>query len=208
MNQIYKIIFLLLSTTILLFSCSKTESRWNDRARKIVEQNYYVYEPNPLYMEEANKINELFRNALTNRNKLAEQERKKIHHEAMVKCGENEESGSEANDEPAVEDSVDERRDLIQHSICMSTAALVSEPNEALEYFRNARAILTNGTDGKAHEFLEEEYSATYVLEILYLREHNILKDENKKSAISAVNKLSNLSAESRKPIIEVIENL
>jgi hypothetical protein len=208
MSKIYKIIVFLICISLLLLSCSKKESPWPDRARQIVEKSYYVYEPNPLYKDEAQKINDLFHYALANRNNLDAQEQKKIHREAMAQCGENEEPGLGADDEQAIEDSVDERRDLIKYSVCMSTAALVSEPNEALLDFRKARSILTNGTNGKAHELLEEEYSATVMLEVLYLRDHNILKGENKQSAVNAINKFSNLSLASRKTIIEVIDNL
>lgn len=145
---------------------------------------------------------------MATRNRLNAQEQKKIYIKIVAQCGENSKSGMRVHDEAAMEDSVDERRGLMKHSICLSTAALVSKPNVARQYFKNARELLTNVADGKAHELLEEESSATFILEILYLREHNILKDENKKSAISAINKLSNLFSESKKPLIEVINNL
>ncbi len=202
MVNMNKTIILLLSVLLLTLSCSQKESVWTDRAVEIVASKYYVYEPNPLYQDEAEKINKLFKYVLINRNKLSSEEKKKICNQALSQSSKTDTLQSEAEEEPALEDSVDERRALLSRSVLLSTAALVSAPNEALEYTKNARRLLINVADGKPHELLEEEYAMTFILEILILRE------EDKKVVISSINKLSNLPLDTKKPVIEIIKNL
>jgi len=203
----YKKPILLLTMIVLASSCTNKETDRVDRAIKIVETSYYVYEPNPMYKEDARKVNELFLYTLRNRNKLGVDEQRKIYNQAMSQSGKDA-LVAEAEDDQAIEDSVDERRGLITQSICLSTAALVSAPDDAIQYFNDARGLLTNDVDGSAHEYLEEEYSATFILEILYLHEHNMLRDEDKRVAVKAINELSSLSSASKRTIVEIIANL
>lgn len=86
----------------------------------------------------------------------------------------------------------------------MSTAALVSEPKEALKYFERAKESLNEG--GKTSESMEDAYSALLVLESLYLSEHKSLNDANKKTMISQINRFGTLSKESKESFIKVIQ--
>jgi hypothetical protein len=155
-----------------------------------------VYEPNPIYLDEAKKLNELFLYALNNRNKLDSNERKNIYSKVMGLDEENEE-------ESALEDAVDVNREMMRESIAMSTAALVSEPKKALNYFERAKESLNES--GKTSESMEDEYSALLVLESLYLSEHKLLNDANKKAMIGTINSFNNLS-KSKDSFIGVIQ--
>jgi hypothetical protein len=156
-----------------------------------------MYEPNPTHSEEAKKLNELFRYALNNRNKLEPSERKNIYVKSMALNKENE--GAES----AIEDAVDQNRILMRGSITMATAALVSEPKEALKLFERAKEYLNES--GKAGETVENEYSALLVLEALYLSEHKLLDDANKKTMIKTINSFVNLSTPLKASFVEVI---
>jgi hypothetical protein len=180
----------------LLIGCTKSKPRPIDRAIKIINENYYVYEPNPLYLDSANEINELFKNALINRDKLSADEKQRIYSKAVALC--------ETADESALEDAVAESREMMRGSLCMSTAAIVSQPEKALNYFESARRSLTR--NGIPDEFMEDSYSATFVLEVLYLYEHKMLTSANKDVAVSTINKFTHLSKTSQAAFIEVIK--
>jgi hypothetical protein len=158
-----------------------------------------VYEPNPLHASEAKGINELFRYSLINRNKLDSHEQKSIYSKAMALYDANDEA------ESVLEDAVDVNRLMIRKSICMSTAAMVSQPKEAQNYFYRAKESLDEG--GKTNEFMEDDYSAILVLEALYLSEHKLLNDENKKVMINKVISFSHLSRKSKDSLAEVIRD-
>jgi hypothetical protein len=157
-----------------------------------------VYEPNPIYLDEAKKLNDLFIYALNNRNKLESTERKNIYSKSMTSYEENDEA------ESAVEDAVDENRLMIKKSITMSTAALVSDPKEGLKYFERAKESLNEG--GKTSESMEDAYAALLVLECLYLSEHKLLNDVDREDMISTINSFSNLSKKSKESFIGVIK--
>jgi hypothetical protein len=179
-------------------SCTKNKPQQADRAVQIITESYYVYEPNPIYLDEAKEINELFRYSLNNRNTLNSNEQKNIFSKATALYGENDEA------EAALEDAVDENRIMIRKSISMSVAAMVSEPKEALKYFERAKVSLNE--DGRTNEFMEDDYSAILVLEALYLSEHKLLNDKNKEAMISTINSFSHLSKKSREDFIDVIK--
>lgn len=178
-------------------SCTKEKPGPTARAMQIITENYYVYEPNPIYLDEANTLNELFHYSLNNRNKLNPDERKNIHAKAADLYEENGEAGS------AVEDAVDEDRLMTRKSIALSVAALMSEPKEALKYFERAKESLSEG--GKPSESMEDEYSALLVLEALYLSEHKSLNNANRKAMISVINSFDNLS-KNKESFIGVIQ--
>lgn len=197
MKKTITLVILILCLSCFLISCTKEKPRPTARAIQIITENYYVYEPNPIYLDEAKNLNELFSYALNNRNKLESTEQKKIYSKVMALYEENDEA------ESALEDAVDESRLMIRKSITMSTAALVSEPKEALKYFERAKESLNEG--GKTSESMEDAYSALLVLEGLYLSEHKMLNDANKKSMISTISSFSNLSEKSKESFIGVI---
>jgi hypothetical protein len=182
----------------LLISCTKEKPRPTARAIQIITENYYVYEPNPIYLDEAKNLNELFSYALNKRNKLESTERKNIYSKSMTSYEENDEA------ESAVEDAVDENRLMIKKSITMSTAALVSDPKEGLKYFERAKESLNEG--GKTSESMEDAYAALLVLECLYLSEHKLLNDVDREDMISTINSFSNLSKKSKESFIGVIK--
>ncbi len=197
MKKTFDIAFMALCLFCLLMSCTKERPRPTARAIQIITENYSVYEPNPLYLDEAKEINELFRHSLINRNKFDSNEQKNIRSKAISLYQENDEA------ESALEDAVDENRIMIRKSISMSIAAMVSEPKEALKYFERAKESLNEG--GRTNEFMEDDYSAILVLEALYLSEHKLLNDENKRAMINAISSFSRLSEESRGSYIEII---
>jgi hypothetical protein len=197
MNKTINIALLILSLICLLMSCTKEKPRPTARAIQIITDIYYVYEPNPLYTDEAKEINELFWYSLINRNKLDSNERKNIYSKAMTLYEENDEA------ESALEDAVDINRLMIRKSICMSIAAMVSQPKEAQNYFDRAKDSLSEG--GRTNEFMEDSYSAILVLEALYLSEHKFLNDENKKAMINTVISFSHLSKKSKESLTEII---
>jgi hypothetical protein len=198
MKKTTTLVIFILCLSCFLISCTKEKPRPTARAIQIITENYYVYEPNPIYLDEAKNLNELFSYALNKRNKLESTERKNIYSKSMTLYEENDEA------ESALEDAVDENRLMIRKSITMSTAALVSEPKEALKYFERAKESLNEG--GKTSESMEDAYSALLVLEGLYLSEHKLLNDANKKAMISTINSFSNLSKKSRESFIGVIQ--
>jgi hypothetical protein len=198
MKKTTTLVIFILCLSCFLISCTKEKPRPTARAIQIITENYYVYEPNPIYLDEAKNLNELFSYALNKRNKLESTERKNIYSKSMTLYEENDEA------ESALEDAVDENRLMIRKSITMSTAALVSEPKEALKYFERAKESLNEG--GKTSESMEDAYSALLVLEGLYLSEHKLLNDANKKAMISTINSFSNLSKKSKESFIGVIQ--
>jgi hypothetical protein len=198
MKKTSDIALIALCLSCLLISCTKNKPRQADRAVQIITESYYVYEPNPIYLDEAKEINELFRYSLINRNKLNSNEQRNIFSKAAALYGENDEAGS------ALEDAVDESRIMIRKSISMSIAAMVSEPKEALKYFERAKESLNEG--GRTNEFMEDDYSAILVLEALYLSEHKLLNDKNKEAMINTISGFSHLSRKSKEDFIDVIK--
>jgi hypothetical protein len=198
MKKSIAIVLFILCLSWLLMSCTKEKHRPTARAVQIITENYYVYEPNPIYLDEAKNLNELFLYAINHRNKLDAKERKNIYFKVMALYEENNEA------ESTLEDAVDENRVMIRESIAMSTAALVSEPKEALKHFERAKESLNEG--GKTSESMEDAYSALLVLESLYLSEHKLLNDASKKAMISTINSFSNLS-KSKDSFIGVIQD-
>ncbi len=201
MKKILVLFLLLFCISITITSCTKKEPRETDSAIQLILKSYYLDEPNPSYKDQAKELNDLFRYALINRNKIDTGEQKTVYAKAKTLC-------KKDDDEEAVEDAVDERRIMLKESICMSTVALVTPSKEALKYYNDARNALASGADRTAHELLEEEYAATVLLELLYLSEHNMIKSKNRESSVTAINKLSNISVKDREPFIEVIRNL
>lgn len=197
MKKVLLTLFLLCLSCFLTY-CTKEKPRPTARAIEIITENYYVFEPNPTYSDEAKNLNELFRYALNNRNKLEPAERKNIYSKSMSLYEENDEA------ESAIEDAVDQNRLMIRESITMATAALVSEPEEAMKYFERAKESLNEG--GKTSESMEDEYSALLVLETLYLSEHKSFNDTSKKAMISTINGFGNLSKKSKESFIGVIQ--
>jgi hypothetical protein len=191
-------LFIIICLSCLSIGCTKNKPRPIDRAVKIINENYYTYEPNPLYLDSAKEINELFRNALINRDKLSADEKQSIYSKAL--------SLFETNDESKPEDAVDEAREMIRGSMCLSTAAIVSQPEVALNYFESAKRSLTR--NGIPDEFMEDSYSAILVLEVLYLYDHKMLTKTNKDIAINTVNKFSHLSKQAQAAFTEVIKEI
>jgi hypothetical protein len=189
----------ILYVSCFLTHCTKEKPKPTVRAIGIITENYYMYEPNPTYADEAKNLNGLFHYALNNRNKLDPTERKNIYSKSMSMYEENDEA------ESAIEDAVDQNRLMIKASITMATAALVSEPEEAMKYFELAKESLNEG--GKPSESMEDEYSALIVLEALYLSEHKSLNDTSKKAMISKINSFDSLSKKSKESFIGVIQD-
>lgn len=189
----------ILCLSCFLTHCTKEKPRPTARAIEIITENYYVYEPNPTYSDEAKNLNELFRYTLNNRNKLEPIERKSIYSKSMRLYEENDEA------ESAMEDAVDQNRLMIRESITRATAALVSTPEEARKYFKRAKESLNES--GKPSESMEDEYSALLVLEALYLSEHKSFDDTSKKVMISTINSFGNLSKKSKETFIGVIQD-
>ena len=200
MKKTIALVILMLCLSCFLTNCTKEKPRHAARAIQIITENYYVYEPNPIYSEEAKNLNELFSYALKNRNKLEPVERKDIYSRSMALYEVNE--GAESG----LEDSVDENRVMIRKSIAMSTAALVSEPKEAVKCFERAKESLSGG--GKTSESMVDAYSGLLVLEGLYLSEHKLLDDAGKRAMISTINSFGNLSRKSKESFIGVIRGL
>ena len=189
----------ILCLSCLLTHCSKEKPKPTARAIEVVTDNYYVYEPNPTYLAEAKKLNELFHYTLNNRDRLAPAERNNIYSKSMGIYEENDET------ESAIEDAVDQNRLMIRESITMATAALVSDPKEAMQCFERAKESLNEG--GKTSDSMEDEYSALLVLEALYLSEHNLFNEASKKAMISKINNFGNLSKKSKESFIGAIQN-
>jgi hypothetical protein len=187
---------IIICLSCLSIGCTKNKPRPIDRAVKIINENYYAYEPNPLHLDSANEINELFKNALINRDKLSTDEKQRIYSKVIALC--------ETIDESELEDAVDESREMMRGSLCMSTAAIVSQPEKALNYFESAKRSLTR--NGITDEFMEDSYSAILVLEVLYLYEHKMLTTTNKDVAINTINKFAHLSKTSQAAFIEVVK--
>jgi hypothetical protein len=199
MKKAIALAVIVLCLSCFLNSCTKEKPRPTARAMQIITENYHVYEPNPIYLDEANTLNELFRYSLNNRNKLNPDERRNIHTKATALYEENDEAGS------AVEDAVDENRLMIRESIALSVSALVSEPKEALKYFELAKESLNEG--GKTSESMEDEYSALLVLEALYLSEHKSLSNASRKAMISTINSFDTLSKDKKGSFIALFRN-
>jgi hypothetical protein len=198
MKKTITLIIFMFCLSCILISCTKEKQRPTALAIQIITENYYVYEPNPIYLDKAKNLNELFIYALNNRNKLESTERKNIYSKSMSLYEENNKA------ESALEDAVDENRLMIRKSITMSTAALVSEPKEALKYFERAKESLNE--DGKTSESMEDVYAALLVLEGVYLFEHKLLNDAERKDMISTINNFSTLSKKSKESFIGVIK--
>lgn len=196
MNKTFNIAFLILGLACLLMSCTKEKPRPTARAIQIITDTYYVYEPNPLYLNEAKKINELFRHALINRNTLKSDERQKIYSMAVA--------AYEAYDESALEDAVDEARMMMQKSLSMATAAVVGKPEVALKCFETAKVSLNR--DDRTDALMEDQYSALLILELLYLSEHKMLKEIDKEGAIITMNKFTHLPKRSKDIFIELVK--
>jgi hypothetical protein len=94
MKKTSDIALIALCLSCLLISCSKDKPRQADRAVQIITESYYIYEPNPIYLDEAKEINELFRYSLINRNTINSNEQKNIFSKATALYGENDEAGS------------------------------------------------------------------------------------------------------------------
>lgn len=175
----------------------RTSSEIASRAIQVINENYFVYEPNPTYSDETKKLNELFRHVLNNRNKIDLSERKNI----LTKSISFYEDNGEA--ESAIEDAVDQNRLMMRESITMAIAALVSEPNEARKYFVRAKESLNEG--GKASDTMEDTYSALLVLEGLYLSEHQMFNAADKIAMINTVNNFGNVSSKTKASFIGVV---
>ncbi len=161
------------------------------RAIQVINENYFVYEPNPIYSDEAKNMNEQFRDVLNNRNKIDPSERKNILSKSMSFYEENNEA------EAAIEDAVDQNRLMMRESFTMAIAALVSEPNDARKYFERAKESLNEG--GKTSDTMEDAYSALLVLEGLYLSEHQMFNASDRNAMINTVNSFGNLSSSRRR---------
>lgn len=196
MKKTATIAIAILFLTGILLSCTKEKPRPTARAVQIILDTCSVYEPNPLYADEAKEINELFRRSLVNRDKLRPDELQGIYSQAIALY--------ELNDVSEFEDSVDAWRIMMRRSVCMAAAAVVSQPDEAIKYFDAAKGVLNQ--DGKVDELMEDRYSALLVLEILYLHEHKLLKATNKESARAAINNFTHISRKTKDGFVEVVK--
>jgi ribonucleotide reductase alpha subunit len=203
-NRIIWIVAIIAAILIPVFAkyrdMRKTSSEITSRAIQVINENYFVYEPNPTYADETNNLNKLFRYVLNNRNKIDPTERKNILSKSMSFYGENDET------ESAIEDAVDQNRLMMRESITMAIAALVSEPNEAKKYFERAKESLNEGE--KTSDRMEDTYSALLVLEGLYLSEHQMFNAADKIAMINTVNNFGNLSSKSKDSFIGVLQEL
>lgn len=182
----------ILCLTGILLSCTKEKPRPAARAVQIILDTYSVYEPNPLYADEAKEINELFRRSLVNRDKLSPDERQGIYSQAIALY--------ELNDVSEFEDSVDKARIMMRRSVCMATAAVVSQPEKTIKYFDVAKGALNQ--DG----LMEDQYSALLVLEMLYLYEHKMLKETKKESVLITINNFTHISKKTKDGFVEVVK--
>jgi len=202
-NKIIWIVAIIAAILIPVFAkyrdVRKTSSDITTRAIQLINDNYFVYEPNPIYSDDAKNLNDQFHYVLNNRNKIATAERKNILSKAMSFYEQNDEA------EEAIEDAVDQKRLMMQKSITMAIAALVSEPNEAKKYFERARESLNEG--GKTSDTMEDTYSALLVLEGLYLSEHRMFSAADKTAMINSVNKFNNVSGKSKASFIGVLQD-
>jgi hypothetical protein len=197
MARTITLVSLIFCLSYIIISCTKEKPKLTARAIQVITENYCLYEPNPTHSDEAKKLNEMFRYALNNRSKLEPSERKNIYIKSMALSKENDEA------ESAIEDAVDQNRFIMRGSITMATAALVSEPKEALKLFERAEKYLNES--GRTSEPMEVEYSALLVLEALYLSEYKLFNDSNKKTMIKTINSFVNLSTPLKTSFVEVI---
>jgi hypothetical protein len=197
MNRTHLICIFCLLLPALLITCTKTETRRNDRAVELIKELCLFYEPNPAHQETARSLNALFHSVLEKRNSLQDRERENICGKTYTLCN--------SDDEAIIEDAVDEQRVLMKDSICMAIYAMISEPREALEYFSDAKLLLTR-RDGSINEYMEDYYSGLLILEILYLSDHGMLAPEHKSTAMNAIRNLSTLDKEKRKALLDVLQ--
>ncbi len=203
-NRIIWIVAIIAAILIPVFAkyrdMRKSSSEITARALQLINENYFVYEPNPMYSDEAKNLNDQFRYVLNNRNKIDPSERKNILSKSMSFYEQNDEA------EEAIEDAVDQNRLMMRESITMAIAALVSEPNEAKTYFERAKESLNEG--GKTSDTMEDAYSALLVLEGLYLSEHRMFNAADKTAMINTVNNFSNLSSKAKESFIGVLQDI
>jgi hypothetical protein len=198
MNRIHGIYILCLLIPALLITCTKMETRRNNRAVQLIKEQCAFYEPNPMHQETSYSLTALFHTVLESRNRLQARERENIRGKTYLLCN--------SDDEPTIEDAVDERRVLMQDSMCMAIYAMISEPRESLEYFFDAKLLLTQ-RDGSINENMEDYYSGLLILEILYLSDHGMLAAEHKSAAMNALKNLSTLDKEKRKALLDILQD-
>jgi hypothetical protein len=179
--------------------CTHQKQDKTERARRIITQNYYLYEPNPLYSAEADELNNLFRNTLVNRNALSVEEKKRIYEKVTTYFNNEDESG------PVIEDSVDENRQMMTEILCLGIAALVSEPEKAEKLFHQAQAF---GGDNNSAAAAEIIHASLTTLKALYLADHRRLTTSERDQAKATIGGFTHLPAKSRNEFIAAIADL